>query len=533
MPLNPWVAIDAVTPPMVRAKQLRQAWEHFLGKGRLDGIRAPIADSWQRSHAAGVDPSCGRVAPALADADETSARWRAHPLAAAAPLIRDCLAPLAADAGHLIVVSDAEGMLLWIDGPAGVRLDAAESMNFTEGAGWSESGAGTNAIGTALAAGHAVQVFAAEHFNEVVQQWTCSAAPIHDPDTGRLLGAIDVTGRLGTVHPDSLGCAVATAHAVESHLRCLMQEHDAWLRARYEDRVVAGGPQALLVTPTGRVISGHDAVGWIGAERVVVPRGGGELTLPSGLHAFAEPVGHDDAFVVRAADGAAAAPRRPVLELTLLRPDRPLVTLDGRPLQLSRCRTEILALLAARPGGMTAEELAAELYGDDGRPGAVWAQIHHLRKLLGPWIETAPYRLSLDVETDVARVWGALERGAVREAAAGYEGPLLPRSEAPGIVRQRDALEAWLRQAVMTADDAEALWAWAQSSSGGDDLAAWKRLLASLDYSDPRRSLAASRVGALRVTYGAAAGSLSKPEGEDRVRSTPRPPRPSTASGSR
>jgi hypothetical protein len=70
------------------------------------------------------------------------------------------------------------------------------------------------------------------------------------------------------------------------------------------------------------------------------------------------------------------------------------------------------------------------------------------------------------------------------------------------VVREREALEAWLRQAVMTSDDAETLWAWALSTSGCDDLAAWKRLLANLDYRDPRRSLAASRVCSLRAVYG-------------------------------
>jgi hypothetical protein len=501
MPRNPWVAIDAATPPMLRARQLRDAWEHFLGEGRLDALRAPIADSWQRSYAAGVDPSVDRVAPALADADETSARWQAHPLAAAAALILDCIGPVAADAGQLIVVSDAEGMLLWIDGQAGVRLDAAESMNFAEGAGWSESGAGTNAIGTALAADHAVQVFAAEHFNEVVQAWTCSAAPVHDPDTGKLLGIVDLTGKLDTVHPYSLGCAMATAQAVESHLRVLMAERDARLRARYEDRVAAAGRHASLVTPSGRVISGDDAVSWIGAGRVELPAGGGDLTLPSGVAAVAHPVGDEEAFVVRALDRRRTASRLPLLRLTLLRPGPPLVELDGQPLHLSRIPTEILALLSARPAGMTSEELAADLYGDEGRPSAVRVHVFRLRKLLGPWIETAPYRLTIDVESDVAQVSALLGRGAVREAAERYGGPLLPHSEAPGVVRERDALEAWLRQAVMTSDDVEALWAWAQSASGCDDLAAWKRLLANLDYCDPRRSLAASRVGSLRTAY--------------------------------
>ena len=148
-------------------------------------MRGPIADSWRRSAEAGVDPSPRGSAPSVADDDEAAARWEVHPLVTVAPLIRECFAGIADDAAHLMVVSDADGTLLWLEGartsaPRGRRL-----MNFADGALWSESGAGTNAIGTALAADHAVQVFAAEHFNEVVQAWTCAAAPVHDPDTGR------------------------------------------------------------------------------------------------------------------------------------------------------------------------------------------------------------------------------------------------------------------------------------------------------------------------------------------------------------
>ena len=502
MPDDPWVAIDPATPPAAQAKQLRASWEEFLGEGTLGALRTPIADSWQRSYDAGIDPSAGRGAPALAGVAETRERWPDHPLAAVTALILDCLGPIAAAAGQLIVVSDADGMLLWIDGPPSIRLDAAESINFVEGAGWSERGVGTNAIGTALAVDHAVQVFAAEHFTEVVQEWTCSAAPVHDPDTGRLLGIIDMTGKLGTVHPYSLACAIATARAVEAHLRWLMGERDARLRARFGDRVVAAGPRASLVTPSGRVIAGDEAAGWIGARRAAVPAGGGELTLPSGLRAFADPMGHDEAFLLRPVRHHEPAHRAPVLKLMLLGPGRPRVELDGRPLRLSRIPTALLALLAARPAGMTSEELAAELYGDEGRPSAVRVQVFRLRKLLGPWIDAAPYRLSIDVESDVAQVRGLLERGAVREAAERYAAPLLPDSDAPGVVREREALERWLRHAVMTADDVEALWAWAGSTSGGDDIVAWKRLLANLDHDDPRRSLAASRVGALRAAYG-------------------------------
>jgi hypothetical protein len=492
------LAIDTVTPPAERARELRRAWEQFLGGGDVATVREPIADSWERSSAAGVDPSAERVAPVVADLDETLARWDEHPLAGAAPLIRACLGTIAEAADQLMVVSDAQGMLLWIEGDRRVQDRAADTMNFAEGAMWSEGGAGTNAVGTAIASDHAVQVFAAEHFNEAVQAWTCSAATVHDPDSEQLLGVIDLTGAMKTVHPHSFGTAVATAQAVEAYLRGVMHDRDERLRRRYEHVVAAGGVGRALVSPSGRVIAG-EANGWAGSQRLVLPPEGGELVLASGAHALAEPVGHGEAFVLRA-EGTAAK-RGPTLRLGLLGLDRAAVEIGGRSVQVSRRHTEILALLAARPAGMTTEELAADLYGDAGRPGTVRVEMFRLRKLLGGCVAAEPYRLPPGVVSDLARVQALLDRGSVREAAEHYPGPLVPHSEAPGVARERDALEAWLRHAVMTADDHEALWAWVQCTSGSDDLPAWKRLLASLPHADPRRSLAAARVRSLRLAY--------------------------------
>lgn len=198
-------------------------------------------------------------------------------------------------------------------------------------------------------------------------------------------------------------------------------------------------------------------------------------------------------------DGWASRERlRPVLKLRLLGRDRAEIEVDGRLLQLSRRHTEVIALLAARPGGMTSDELAVELYGDAAHRSTARVEVCRLRKLLGDWIDTEPYRLCVDVECDVEQIQGLLEQGAVREAADRYEGKLLPHSEAPGVVRQRDGLDGWMRHAVMSADDGAALWAWLRSPSGCDDLAAWKRLLARLKFHDPRRSLAAARLRTLR-----------------------------------
>jgi GAF domain len=498
MPANPWLAIDAATPPRKRARELKRLWERFVGNGRLDAVRTPIADSWRRSQQAGVDPSGAHLAPVLADEDETSARWDVHPLAAALPMIEESLTAIADESAHLIVISDAEGLLLWIGGNATVRMAAADSMNFTEGALWSENGAGTNAIGTALAADHAVQVFAAEHFNEVVQGWTCAAAPVHDPDTGRLLGIVDLTGKMTTVHPHSLALATTTAKAVESQLRWVMHERDDRLRARYQERITTAVDPGALVTSNGRVLADRPD-GWLQGQRLSLPAGGGELVLDSGTRAFAEPVGHEEAFIVRTFGATGTARRRQLLKLRLLGRDRADAELGERRLHLSRRHSEVLALLSMRPSGMTTEELTADLYGDRGTPSTTRVEVHRLRKLMGEWIDTDPYRLSREVESDAGRVEGLLDRGAIREAVERYEGVLLPHSEAPGVVREREALDGWLRQAVMTADDDEALWAWVQSASGVDDLPAWSRMLVHLEFRDPRRSLAAARVGSLRA----------------------------------
>ncbi|MEN3280033.1 MAG: hypothetical protein V7607_1173 [Solirubrobacteraceae bacterium] len=501
-----WLAIDVGTAPILRAQELRFAWERFvdaLGRsaeeeGDPDDVREPIVDSWRRSLAAGIDPTGHQLAPVVADEDETQMLWEAHPLARKAALIHECLAAIADDGDHLVVVTDADGMLLSVEGSARLRMRAADHMNFTEGTLWSEPGAGTNAIGTAIAADHAVQVFGPEHFNEVVQRWTCSAAPIHDPDSGTVIGVIDLTGDFSTVQPHSLAVATATVQAVETSLRLDMQEYDLRLRARYGDQVAVAPDSRALVTPNGRPITEVPA-SWGARGRLAIPPGGGRLTLPSGELAIAESVGAaEEAFLVRAGGRLPRRAVRPLVHLELLGHERALLEVDGQITKLRPRLGEILALLCAHPEGRSAGALCADLHGDEGSPSSVRVEVSRLRKLLGPWIDTDRYRLTCDVETDVRRVEGLLRTGAVREAAEAYCGPLLPGSEAPAIVHAREQLDAWVRQAVMTTNEPDGLWAWVNAPSGSDDLGAWKRLLSRLEFRDPRRSLCASRIGELR-----------------------------------
>lgn len=215
---NGWLA-RAGPDPRQRAREIGRAHSTFLTGQELTaltaGLRDVVAASWRRSAAARVDPDTD---PPVTLTGSDLASYRAeHPLASAVQALRDLMDAVAQDGEHLWALSDTTGRLLWVAGHRSAR-DRAARMNFVEGALWDEEHAGTNAPGTALAVDHAVQIFATEHFRHAVQAWTCAAAPIHDPVTGQVLGAIDVTGGDVVAHPHSLALVRAAARLAEAQL---------------------------------------------------------------------------------------------------------------------------------------------------------------------------------------------------------------------------------------------------------------------------------------------------------------------------
>ena len=129
-------------------------------------LREVIVRSWARCTAAGVDPD--RPAPLMLAPEEAASRFATHPLATITPLVRGLLGAVSAEARHLVAISDADGTLLWIDGHPRM-LEAALGPHFKPGALCSEAAVGTNAVGTALALEHAVQICSAEKI--------CTAGP--------------------------------------------------------------------------------------------------------------------------------------------------------------------------------------------------------------------------------------------------------------------------------------------------------------------------------------------------------------------
>lgn len=157
---------------------------------------------------------------------------------------------------------------------------------------------------------------------------------------------------------------------------------------------------------------------------------------------------------------------------TLLR-----VSDGGAPktLRLSPRHSEIVLLLAAAPRGLSGDELAVLLYEENVTASTLRAELNRLRHVLGDeLLASRPYRLLADVSADWLAVESHLASGDVAEAMRMYPGPLLPRSEAPGVVRLRDQLEGEIREAVLRSRDADLMSRWTRSGWGADDYDMWR-----------------------------------------------------------
>ena len=205
-------------PVTTSVHALRTAYEQFVSTpAALPQVRDLVADSWRRCAVRGVHPDGSRLPPLRATAAELTVYRRAHPLAAALPLFRELLGDGAADDGHVFAVADTDGTLLWVEGDT-ATIERGERMHFAEGAVWSEARAGTNAPGTALELGRPVQIVTGEHYNSAAHAWSCAAAPVRDPSTGRVLGVIDLSGGGTIATPPALAAVRGAALAAEAHL---------------------------------------------------------------------------------------------------------------------------------------------------------------------------------------------------------------------------------------------------------------------------------------------------------------------------
>ncbi len=463
---------------------LRDVHEDVLSGGTTaTRPRELVYDSWQRSLSASVDPDAEQP-PVTVNTDQLHGLREQHPLSRSVPTFRQTLFDSVGDMPYIMIVTDEQGTILWREGHARV-CHAADRVLLAEGTRWSENVIGTNAMGTALATGDAVQIHSAEHLVRTYHAWTCAASPIRDPETGRLLGVLDISGPAHTVHPALRALVTTTARLAESRIEHEVRLRDERIRERHRDVLHSQhtAPAALL-NPTGRVI---DSVPDDTAlpERLL-PEGPSEaVALADGREAVLEAL--DEGYLLRVPQHNRSRCREPVLQLRLLGRSRPVAELDGRIIPLGMRHAELLTALAMRQDGANAEQLALLLHGEQGNPVTVRAEIHRLRTHLGKdLVRTKPYRLDAPVRADFQQVREHLQRGEVRQALQQHGVGLLPDSEAPGVVAERADLAVSVRTAVLHTDDPNLLWDYVTGECGAEDVQALQRLQQLLPTGDWR-----------------------------------------------
>ena len=425
------------TPSLGRSRRatLESAHDAVIGERRQSAVVRPLVrDSWQRSLTRGIDPDRPMVRLDL-DADELRDYRDSHPLSLVLPTIQRLLVRHTVDAGLIVAVGDQAGRLLWIDGDRDLRRKA-EGMLFVEGADWSERAVGTSAPGTALALDRGVQIRGAEHFARLVHPWSCSAVPVHDPDSGAVIGVIDITGGEQAIAPATLPLLEAAVAAVQAELRL----------ARLDSRPRAPRRSRSVASPT--------------------------LPVPV-------PV--------------------PVPVLNVLGSDVGRLEACGQTVTLTARHAEILTLLAWHPEGLSAEHLATLVYDRDDAVVTLRAEMVRLRRALEPVDPSLvpvsrPYRLRCRLDLDATRCLAFLDRGAHRVALGAYAGPVLPDSPAPGIRRIRTEVSARLREALLADAAAETLLAYARTDEAAFDAEVWRACLGLLPPRSPKRASVVARL---------------------------------------
>ncbi|MDX3353114.1 SpoIIE family protein phosphatase [Streptomyces sp. ME01-24h] len=223
----------------------------------VESVRVPILASWDRCRTAGLDPERFEV-PYTDDVN------RAGPLVRAAGPVLDRLVGTLSGTRTAVLLTDGRGLVIDRRAAEPPLLPALDRVRLAPGFSYHELDAGTNGIGTALAARQPVRVSGEEHFSTALHGFTCFGVPVRHPVSGRLEGVLDLTGLYEDVHPLMAELARGCALAIEQRLleQCGEREralhaHLAAGRPGAATGPIAAGPQAALPLPLSQGLTTH------------------------------------------------------------------------------------------------------------------------------------------------------------------------------------------------------------------------------------------------------------------------------------
>jgi sigma-54 dependent transcriptional regulator, acetoin dehydrogenase operon transcriptional activator AcoR len=224
------------------------------GARMLDVI---IRNSWERCvHQYGLDPARMQEARILPQTRLREHQQRIDDFARIARYGLETLYSQVAGMGYVVLLTDADGVTVDFLGDASSEAGLRRAGLYL-GAEWSEDGAGTCAVGTALATGQALTVHQADHFDATHIPLTCTAVPLFDSH-GQLNAILDISALSSPLAKDSQMLAL---HLVRTYAGRI--EDAYFLRRHRQDWILKLSPASEFLDVSPEYLIALDANGCI------------------------------------------------------------------------------------------------------------------------------------------------------------------------------------------------------------------------------------------------------------------------------
>ncbi len=229
-------------------QEMKGIWKAFVTNNAVnqDKIRPEILNSWKRCLNNKVNPFQKKVPIILGKTEFHKLNDENKELLDISIPVMEFLYKFVKGSGFVIALSDDNGYILKIIGDKDI-VNIVKKINFIPASNWDEKVLGTNAIGTCLLIDKPLQIYSYEHWSICLQVGVCSCAPIHDPDSGKLIGALDMTAAdCKKVHPHTLGMVVAAVGSIEAQLAAKRNWVTSQLANEYKALIMESISDGLL-----------------------------------------------------------------------------------------------------------------------------------------------------------------------------------------------------------------------------------------------------------------------------------------------
>lgn len=241
------------------AETVFAAWERFVqGDDHIHGVRPEVAISWHRCREKyRVDPHLAEAPVAVAQSDRTAEH----------DVVFTELGGLAATLSHevarnsgIVTVTDATGRILAAWGNQ-ATLSRAADANLAPWSCWSEAGAGTNGMGTALETRGPVVIRGPEHWCKAFHDWVCAGIAVRDVVTMQPIAVLNISCWRAQLPESTGGWLTGTVATTQRTLKRRARESAAALATAFTRAASGSGAALAAIDTAGNVVVADDRAG--------------------------------------------------------------------------------------------------------------------------------------------------------------------------------------------------------------------------------------------------------------------------------